>query len=44
MLSTPDTFPIDLEPLKSVLSMPYTLTPGRAAGPSSWVRSTTVVS
>lgn len=32
MLSKPDTFPIDLEPLKSDLSMPYTLTPGRAAG------------
>lgn len=32
MLSIPDTYPIDLAPLKSVLSMPYTLTPGRAAG------------
>jgi hypothetical protein len=32
MLSIPATFPIDLEPLKSDLSMPYTLTPGRAAG------------
>ena len=32
MLSTPDTFPIDLAPFKSDISMPYTLTPGRAAG------------
>lgn len=32
MLSIPDTHPIDLAPFKSVLSMPYTLTPGRAAG------------
>lgn len=32
MLAVPDTFPIDLPPFKSVLSMPYTLTPGRAAG------------
>ncbi|MGD9801191.1 MAG: Zn-ribbon domain-containing OB-fold protein [Parvularculaceae bacterium] len=32
MLAKPDTFPIDLAPLKSTLSMPYTLTPGRAAG------------
>jgi uncharacterized OB-fold protein len=32
MLSVPDTFPVDLEPFKSDLSMPYTLTPGRAAG------------
>lgn len=32
MLAIPDTFPIDLPPLKSDLSMPYTLTPGRAAG------------
>jgi uncharacterized protein len=32
MLSVPDTFPIDLAPFKSNLSMPYTLTPGRAAG------------
>lgn len=32
MLANPDTFPIDLPPLKSDLSMPYTLTPGRAAG------------
>jgi uncharacterized OB-fold protein len=32
MLSIPDTYPIDLPPLKSDLSMPYTLTPGKAAG------------
>lgn len=32
MLATPDTCPIDLEPLHSELKMPYTLTPGRAAG------------
>lgn len=32
MLSIPDTFASDLAPLKSTLSMPYTLTPGRAAG------------
>lgn len=32
MLATPDTFAIDLAPLKSELSMPYMLTPGRAAG------------
>ena len=32
MLPIPDTFPIDMAPLKSDLSMPYTLTPGRAAG------------
>jgi uncharacterized OB-fold protein len=32
MLPIPDTYPIDLPPLKSTLSMPYTLTPGRAAG------------
>jgi uncharacterized OB-fold protein len=32
MLSIPDTYPIDLAPFKSVLSMPYTLTPGPAAG------------
>ncbi len=32
MLSMPDTFPHDLAPFKSDLSMPYTLTPGRAAG------------
>lgn len=32
MLAIPDTWPIDMEPLKSTLSMPYTLTPGRATG------------
>jgi uncharacterized OB-fold protein len=32
MLATPDTFPIDMAPFKSDLSMPYTLTPGRATG------------
>jgi uncharacterized protein len=32
MLHIPDTYPIDLAPLKSDLKMPYTLTPGRAAG------------
>jgi uncharacterized protein len=32
MLSIPDTYPIDLKPFPSDLSMPYTLTPGRAAG------------
>lgn len=32
MLPIPDTSPIDMAPLKSDLSMPYTLTPGRAAG------------
>ena len=32
MLSIPDTYPIDLAPFKSTLSMPYTLTPGRATG------------
>ncbi|NNM74135.1 Zn-ribbon domain-containing OB-fold protein [Enterovirga aerilata] len=32
MLLAPDTHPIDRPPLKSTLSMPYTLTPGRAAG------------
>lgn len=31
MLSIPDTFPHDLAPFKSDLSMPYTLTPGPAA-------------
>lgn len=31
MLSMPDTFPHDLAPFHSELSMPYTLTPGRAA-------------
>jgi uncharacterized protein len=32
MLSIPDTYPLDLAPFKSDLSMPYTLTPGKAAG------------
>jgi uncharacterized OB-fold protein len=32
MLPIPDTYSIDLPPLNSTLSMPYTLTPGRAAG------------
>jgi len=32
MLPIPDTFPIDMAPLKSDLSMPYTLTPGLATG------------
>lgn len=32
MLAIPDTYPIDMAPLKSDLSMPYTLTPGRAVG------------
>ncbi|MCK9503738.1 MAG: OB-fold domain-containing protein [Porticoccaceae bacterium] len=32
MLARPDTYAIDMEPLKSSLAMPYTLTPGRAAG------------
>ena len=32
MLQAPDTYPIDRPPLKSTLSMPYTLTPGRATG------------
>jgi hypothetical protein len=32
MLAKPDTFPIDFPPLRSEISMPYTLTPGRAAG------------
>jgi len=32
MLPKPDTFPIDMAPLKSTLAMPYTLTPGRAVG------------
>jgi uncharacterized protein len=32
MLPIPDTYPIDLPPLKSDLTMPYTLTPGKAAG------------
>lgn len=32
MLATPDTWPHDLKTFPSDLSMPYTLTPGRAAG------------
>lgn len=32
MLAIPDTLPIDLAPLSSDLSMPYTLTPGHAVG------------
>ena len=32
MLTIPDTFPIELKPLKTDLKMPYTLTPGRATG------------
>ncbi|MDB6084095.1 MAG: hypothetical protein JWN43_1976 [Gammaproteobacteria bacterium] len=32
MLATPDTYPTDLPPFKSDLKMPYTLTPGKAAG------------
>jgi uncharacterized OB-fold protein len=32
MLAVPDSFEIDLPPLKSVLKMPYTLTPGPATG------------
>jgi uncharacterized OB-fold protein len=32
MLPIPDTYPIDMPPLKSDLKMPYTLTPGKAAG------------
>ncbi len=32
MFARPDTSQIDVPPLKSHLSMPYTLTPGRAAG------------
>lgn len=32
MLPIPDTYPIDIPPLKSELKMPYTLTPGRAVG------------
>ena len=32
MLAIPDTSSIDLAPFKSDLSMPYTLTPGRATG------------
>lgn len=32
MLAAPDTYPIDMAPLHAELNMPYTLTPGRAAG------------
>lgn len=32
MLQAPDSYPIDRPPLKSTLSMAYTLTPGHAAG------------
>jgi uncharacterized OB-fold protein len=32
VLQAPDTYPIDRPPLKSTMSMVYTLTPGRAAG------------
>jgi uncharacterized OB-fold protein len=32
MFAKPDTYPIDLPALSSDLSMPYTLTPGKAAG------------
>lgn len=32
MLSLPETYPHDLAPFKSDLSIPYTLTPGRAVG------------
>ena len=32
MLSAPDTWAIDMPPLHAELNMPYTLTPGRAAG------------
>lgn len=32
MSGIPDTYPIDMAPLKSDLKMPYTLTPGKAAG------------
>lgn len=32
MLAKPDTCPIDMAPLKSDITLPYTLTPGRAAG------------
>jgi uncharacterized protein len=32
MLARPDTFNVDMAPLSSDLSMPYTLTPGRAVG------------
>lgn len=32
MLARPDTYQSDFPPLESVISLPYTLTPGRAAG------------
>jgi uncharacterized protein len=32
MLAAPDTWPIDLAPLQSEIALPYTLTPGKAAG------------
>ena len=32
MYQSPDTFPLDLEPLTSTISLPYNLTPGRATG------------
>jgi uncharacterized OB-fold protein len=32
MLAAPDSWAVDMAPLKSELNMPYTLTPGRAAG------------
>ncbi|MGS0753938.1 Zn-ribbon domain-containing OB-fold protein [Roseateles sp. GG27B] len=32
MYKSPDTFPLDLEPLHSTISLPYNLTPGHATG------------
>ena len=32
MYQAPDTFPLDIAPLKSTISLPYNLTPGRATG------------
>lgn len=32
MYQSPATFPLDLEPLQSTISLPYNLTPGRATG------------
>ena len=32
MLAKPDTYPIDLAPMNSTISLPYTLTPGPATG------------
>ena len=32
MYQAPDTFPLDITPLKSTISLPYNLTPGRATG------------